>query len=295
MAGYLVKVRKKMNIVTQRRVRNVLTGNYGSVFKGRSIDFDDLREYVYGDDVKDIDWKASARSRSIMIRRYVAVRKHNILLVADNGNTMATLAPSGENKQEIATFCAGVMSYIAIHHGDYIGIVYGNKAENKRFAMKDEAAYAENFLGKYAKSTNLEGAPSDLNSLLSYVSKTYRERCFMMLITDADGISRVEPDLLRKLHARNEIMVIVVEDSPLTNQLLASSDAVEIEGKLRLSQYLRKNKRLSKAEKAYRDAQRVGIRKSLRRMGIVCCFVDSIDHAIPRIVTMLEEQKHVRK
>ena len=161
--------------------------------------------------------------------------------------------------------------------------------------MKDEAAYAENFLGKYAKSTNLEGAPSDLNSLLSYVSKTYRERCFMMLITDADGISRVEPDLLRKLHARNEIMVIVVEDSPLTNQLLTSSDTVEIEGKLRLSQYLRKNKRLSKAEKAYRDAQRVGIRKSLRRMGIVCCFVDSVDHAIPRIVTMLEEQKHVRK
>ncbi|MBR6166394.1 DUF58 domain-containing protein [Candidatus Saccharibacteria bacterium] len=295
MAGYLVKVRKKMNIITQRRVRNVLTGNYGSVFKGRSIDFDDLREYVYGDDIKDIDWKASARSRSIMIRRYVAVRKHNILLVADNGNTMATLAPSGESKQEIATFCAGVMSYIAIHHGDYIGIVYGNKAENKRFALKEDAAYAENFLGKYAKSMQLEGAPSDLNSLLSYVSKTYRERCFLMLITDADGISRVEPDLLRRLHARNEIMVIVVEDSPLTNQLLVSSDTVEIEGKLRLSQYLRKNKRLSKAEKAYRDAQRVGVRKSLRRMGIVCCFVDSVDHAIPRIVTMLEEQKHVRK
>ena len=295
MAGYLVKVRKKMNIITQRRVRNVLTGNYGSVFKGRSIDFDDLREYAYGDDVKDIDWKATARSRSIMIRRYVAVRKHNILLVADNGNTMATLAPSGESKQEIATFCAGVMSYIAIHHGDYIGIVYGNKAENNRFALKEDAAYAENFLGKYAKSMQLDGAPSDLNSLLSYVSKSYRERCFLMIITDADGISRVEPDLLRKLHARNEIMVIVVEDSPLTNQLLTSSDTVEIEGKLRLSQYLRKNKRLSKAEKAYRDAQRVGVRKSLRRMGIVCCFIDSIDHAIPIIVTMLEEQKHVRK
>lgn len=295
MAGYLVKVRKKMNILTQRRVRNVLTGNYGSVFKGRSIDFDDLREYAYGDDVKDIDWKATARSRSIMIRRYVAVRKHNILLVADNGNTMATLAPSGESKQEIATFCAGVMSYIAIHHGDYIGIVYGNKAENNRFALKEDAAYAENFLGKYAKSMQLDGAPSDLNSLLSYVSKSYRERCFLMIITDADGISRVEPDLLRKLHARNEIMVIIVEDSPLTNQLLTSSDTVEIEGKLRLSQYLRKNKRLSKAEKAYRDAQRVGVRKSLRRMGIVCCFIDSVDHAIPRIVTMLEEQKHVRK
>ena len=49
-----------MDIFAQRRVRNVLSGNYGSVFKGRSLDFDDLREYNYGDDVKDIDWKATA-------------------------------------------------------------------------------------------------------------------------------------------------------------------------------------------------------------------------------------------
>ena len=63
MPSYLVKVRKKMDIFAQRRVRNVLSGNYGSVFKGRSLDFDDLREYNYGDDVKDIDWKANLKHR----------------------------------------------------------------------------------------------------------------------------------------------------------------------------------------------------------------------------------------
>ena len=295
MPSYLVKVRKKMDIFAQRRVRNILSGNYGSVFKGRSLDFDDLREYNYGDDVKDIDWKATARSRTIMIRRYIAVRKHNILLVADNGNTMAALAPSGESKQEVATFCAGVMAYVAQHHGDLVGMIYGNKGENKRYMLKEDTAYIENFLDKYAESMKLSAPDSDLNSLLSYVAKTYRERSFMLIMSDAEGVSQIDTEMVRKLHARHEIMFIIVEDSPMTNGLLLDYDTVDIEGKMRLSRFFRQNKKVAKAEAEYREAQRVGIRKTLRRMGIVCCFVDSTNHAIPRIIGMLEEQKHVRR
>lgn len=295
MSGHLVKVRKKMDIFAQRRVRNVLSGNYGSVFKGRSLDFDDLREYNYGDDVKDIDWKATARSRSVMIRRYIAVRKHNIVLIADNGNTMATLAPSGESKQEVATFCAGVMAYIAQHHGDFVGMIYGNKNENKRYAQKEDVAYIENFLDKYAKSLNVSAPESDLNSLLDYTAKTYRERSFMIIISDAENVSQIDTELIRRLHARNEIMLIVVEDSPLSNEKLFDYDTVDIDGRMRLSRFFRENKKIARAEAEYREAQRVGIRKTLRRLGIVCCFVDSVNHAIPRIIGMLEEQKHVRR
>lgn len=295
MPSYLVKVRKKMDLFAQRRVRNVLSGNYGSVFKGRSLDFDDLREYNYGDDIKDIDWKATARSRSVMIRRYVAVRKHNIMLIADNGNTMATLAPSGESKQEVATFCAGVMAYIAQHHGDFVGMIYGNKGENKRYALKENTAHIENFLDKYSKSMKLNAPDSDLTSLLTYVSKTHRERSFLLIISDADSVSRIDTELIRKLHARHEIMFIIVEDSPMTNELLFNLDTVDLEGKMRLSRYFRENKKIAEAESQYREAQRVGIRKTLRRMGIVCSFVDSVNHAIPRIIAMLEEQKRVRR
>lgn len=284
-----------MDIFAQRRVRTVLSGNYGSVFKGRSMDFDDLREYNYGDDIKDIDWKATARSRAVMIRRYIAVRKHNILLIADNGNTMATLAPSGESKQEVAVFCAGVMAYIAQHHGDYVGMIYGNKNENKRFMQKDNVAYIEDFLDKYSRSLSISAPDSDLNSLLNYTSKTFRERSFMVIISDAESISQVDIEQVRRLHARNEIMMIVVEDSPLSNEKLYNYDTVDIDGRMRLSLFFRENKKIKKAEEEYREAQRVGIRKTLRRMGIVCCFVDSVNHAIPRIINMLEEQKHVRR
>src|SRR6478752_9672895 len=107
MASLLVKVRRKMSITAYRKVRSALEGEYASVFKGRSMDFDDLREYVPGDDVKDIEWRATARSGQVRIKRYVAIRKHNIMLVVDTGRSMAATAPSGEIKRDIAVMAAG--------------------------------------------------------------------------------------------------------------------------------------------------------------------------------------------
>ena len=295
MASYLVKVQKKMDIHSLRRVRNVLSGNYGSVFKGRSMDFDDLREYDYGDDVKDIDWKATARSRKIMVRRYIAIRKHNILIVADNGNSMSTLAPSGEPKSEVATFCAGVMTYVAQHHGDMVGMVYGNQAGNTRYAMKEDTAYLENFLGRYAHSIKTDGPESNLNSLLTYIMKGYRERLFIVVITDPDSAETIDSEIIRKLNARHEQMYIMIEDSPLTNSLLHEKDVRDIVGKIRLPQFCRKDKRLAKAEKEYRENQKLKIKKALHHFRIASTFVGGSDEAIPAIIKMLEEQKHARR
>ena len=284
-----------MDIRTMHRVRNVLVGNYGSVFKGRSMDFDDLREYSYGDDIKDIDWKATARSRSVMIRRYIAIRKHNILLVADNGNSMATLAPSGETKGEVAAFCAGVMAYIAQHHSDLIGMVYGNMNGNTRYAMKEDTTYLENFLSRYAQSVNLDNPGSNINGLLTYIAKNYRERLFIIVITDPDNAETIDSEIIRKLNARHEQMYVLVEDSPMTNSALQKEEMRDIEGKVRLPRFYRKNKMLAKAEKDYRDAQRIKIKKALHHFRIASAFVDGSDHAIPAIVRMLEEQKHARR
>lgn len=295
MASHLVKVRKKMDIQSMRRVRNVLTGNYGSVFKGRSMDFDDLREYSYGDDVKDIDWKATARSRSVMIRRYIAIRKHNILLVADNGNSMAALAPSGETKGEVATFCAGVMAYIAQHHSDITGMVYGNQGGNTRFAMKEDVAYLENFLSHYERSIKLDNPDSNINSLLTYVAKGYRERLFIIVITDPDSAETIDSEIIRKLNARHEQMYIMVEDSPITNSMFRYKEMQDINGQIRLPQFYRRDKKLIKAETDYRVAQKVKIQKALRHFRIASTFVDGTDHAIPAIVKLLEEQKHARR
>ena len=98
MTSLLRRVKVKTAIHAHRKVRGVLDGEYGSIHKGRSMDFDDLREYVLGDDVKDIDWKATARSGRPLVKRYVATRQHAVMLVVDTGRSMAALADADEHQ-----------------------------------------------------------------------------------------------------------------------------------------------------------------------------------------------------
>ena len=295
MSSHLAKIQKKMNIYAKRRVRNVLSGNYGSVFKGRGMDFDDLRVYEYGDDVKDIDWKASARSRSPMIRRYVAVRKHNIMIVADAGRNMAALAPSGEEKKDIATFVAGIIAYIANKNTDLIGMTFGNNTGNSRFPLKEGVNHIENFLNKYEKSISLSSGKTDLAALLNYVSKNYRERMFLIIIADGFSVSKIPIDIFRKLSARHEQMVVMVDDAPMTNKLFSKDEARDISEDIRLPRYLRNNRKLRKAEENMRTAVQEKTTHELKRLGICSCVVSSVDDAVPKVFKMLEEQKHARK
>lgn len=295
MSNHLAKVSKKMNIYAKRRVKNVLSGNYGSVFKGRSMDFDDLRPYEYGDDVKDIDWKASARSRIPMIRRYIAVRKHNIMIVADSGRNMAALAPSGESKIDIATFAASVIAWIANKNDDLIGITFGNSTSNTRIALKEGLSHIENCLTKYEKSVSLESDPANLNALLSYISKNFRERMFLFIITDAYNASQISQDILRRLRVRHEIMVISVEDSNITNASFFKNEVRDIVNNARIPAFLRKNRKLKDAEATMRKKVEQSNSKNFRHLGICSSVLSSTDTAVQDIFKMLEEQKHVRK
>ena len=92
----------------------------------RSLEFDDLRPYVPGDDVRDIDWKASARSGHVLIKRFVSEKHHKILVVADAGRNTTALAPSGETKRDVAAHVIGAMGLITLRRSDEIGMVFGD-------------------------------------------------------------------------------------------------------------------------------------------------------------------------
>ena len=107
MASLVSKVKGKLSIHVRRRSVALLDGGYASVHKGRSMDFDDLREYAVGDDIRDIDWKASARHGSMLIKRYVAERHFSLIIVMPAGREMAATAAGGEPKRDIAVLAAG--------------------------------------------------------------------------------------------------------------------------------------------------------------------------------------------
>ena len=107
-------------------INSILEGTYKSVYKGRSLNFSDLREYVLGDNVKDIDWKASARSRKILIKQFIAERNHNILLIIDSGEKLLGDTSVGEPKKNISLMTAGTIAYLTNKNGDTFGSLYNS-------------------------------------------------------------------------------------------------------------------------------------------------------------------------
>ena len=101
---YVEKIKANISINSSKKAIALLDGLYRSIYKGRSMDFDDLRNYSYGDDSKDIDWKSSIRSGSLLVRRYEALKRHNVVFIIDNNIKMDGVTSNYEEKKEVLMY-----------------------------------------------------------------------------------------------------------------------------------------------------------------------------------------------
>src|SRR4029078_5913051 len=85
MTSLITQVKSKLFIHSSRKSLHALDGAYASLLHGRSLDFEDLRKYEYGDQVRDIDWRATARQGTPLVKRHRAQRMHTILFAVDTG------------------------------------------------------------------------------------------------------------------------------------------------------------------------------------------------------------------
>ena len=123
MAALLPRVKSRLFIHANRRSTNLLEGEYAAITAGRSLDFDDLREYVPGDEVDDIDWKATARTGSPLVKRYKQTRRQDVILAVDTGRGMAAASQGGSPKRDVAILIAGALGYLSLRHGDAVGLI----------------------------------------------------------------------------------------------------------------------------------------------------------------------------
>lgn len=215
MTSLLHRVKSNMAIFAHRKARGMLDGEYGSVFRGRSLDFDDLRTYIPGDEVRDIDWKASARHGSPLIRRYVAVRRQTVLLVTDTGRNMAAESRSGEPKKDIAVMALGVVGYLAHRHGDVVGLVSGDSGATGTIPAKGGEAHLERLLRHVESAITPDARPSGIEHQLDHVARTVKGRNLLFVVADEVQATPELGLLLRRLRAQHEILWLTVRDADL--------------------------------------------------------------------------------
>ena len=121
-AREILKKVRQIEIRTNRLVNDSLSGEYRSVFRGRGMDFDEVREYVPGDEVRTIDWNVTARAGRPFVKKFTEERELTILLLVDLGAS-GNFGSAHQSKRELAAELASVLAFSAIRNSDKVGLI----------------------------------------------------------------------------------------------------------------------------------------------------------------------------
>ena len=118
----IIRKIRRIQIATNRLVNESLAGEYHSVFKGRGMEFDEVREYQHGDDVRTIDWNVTSRAGHPYVKRYVEERELTVMLLVD-ASASGTFGSAEKTKGEIAAEISALLAFSAIKNNDRVGAI----------------------------------------------------------------------------------------------------------------------------------------------------------------------------
>lgn len=208
--------------------RGLLEGGRYALLHSRSLEFDDLRPYVRGDDVRDIDWKASARSGSVLIKRFVDEKHHKILLVADAGRNMTASAPRGEVKIDVAANILGAFGLITLGRADQIGMVYGDNRGCVNIRQRRGETHIESMLHRFYTHALAEPGLSDIACQLDYVATHYRHPMLVIVVSDEPEVDTRLDEVVTRLAARHDVMWAMVADAPAVSTGEGGRDGYDV-------------------------------------------------------------------
>ncbi|MBO6162031.1 MAG: DUF58 domain-containing protein [Eubacterium sp.] len=288
---FLTRIRTGITLYAKKKTSNLLDGDFRSIFRGRSLDFDDLREYSYGDNVRDIDWKASSKTGKMLIRRYIAERKHNILLIGDSGHKMIADTDGGAHKEELAVMALGTIAWLANRHGDDFALLM-NRGEGLDYSFfKSGEVHFERIVRRYETSIGKD-TKRHLGELLTYVAENFRRRMLVFIVTDMDGETGITDTLLQQLTVNSDVMIISISDAYLTDTG-SNTLAYDIEKKNYEAEFLQHSRSLAQLERRERKERHDRIVELCKQYDVGYTMIRKEDELIDRIVDMIEEHKGI--
>lgn len=181
----IIKKIKRVHIKSRRTVNNLMAGHYRSVFRGSGIEFEEVREYSPGDDVKSIDWNVSARFGRPFIKRYREERESIVMLLIDVSASLQFGTFSGQ-KLETAAEVASVLAFNAIKNNDKVGVIFFTDQVEKYIPPKKGSAHIWRVI-KEIFTFVPQGRGTDIGSAVEFMSRISKKRCFVFVLSDFLG------------------------------------------------------------------------------------------------------------
>ncbi len=286
----LVRARLALPIV--RQATGLFEGAHTSILTGKGHDFEDLTDYVPGDDVRDIDWKVSARAGSPVIKRFERETDVFTQLVVDTGREMLAATPSYENKYDVALMAAETLAFLSSQRGDRLGMVMGDSSGVAHFPGRHGVAHLE-YVMRSAQNRLGEGrGAARVSGLLEYVLRTTHERSLVILVTDQHWPQPSDEISLRRVRTRHELLVVRVADMPLTQENV--DYMMEIDGDIPLPAYIRDDAEFRAELMADRQMWEERSAAVLRSHEVLHAPVSASEDVLPAIMSLLRRQHRAR-
>ncbi|WP_138429379.1 DUF58 domain-containing protein [Fodinibius saliphilus] len=178
----ILKKVRKIEIRTKGMVNNILGGEYQSAFKGRGMEFSEVREYNYGDDIRQIDWNVTARTGDPFIKQFEEEREQTLMLCVDISPS-GIFGSKGQSKMELSIEICAVLAFSAIKNGDKVGLILFTDKVEKVIPPKKGRKHVLRLIRELL-TTEPESTGTDLSEALSYVNRLLNRRAIVIFASD---------------------------------------------------------------------------------------------------------------
>lgn len=215
---------KEIQVRTRHLVTDVLAGDYESAFKGRGMEFDEVREYQPGDDVRHIDWNVTARMSAPFIKVHKEERELTVLILVDVSSS-ELFGSTGEFKRDLAAEAAAILAYTAVRNNDRVGLIVFDEEVRTYIPAKKGPTHVWRVIREILGYQSARGRGTDLAEALSYLGRVQKRRALVFLISDF--IDQGYGHRLRTASARHDITAVSIRDA--RERSLPSVGFVELE------------------------------------------------------------------
>ncbi len=178
----LIKKVRKLEIKIRKLVDTTFAGEYHSAFKGQGLEFDEVRPYQYGDDVRSIDWNVTAKTGETFIKQFREEREQ-ILFVLFDVSGSGDFGPADENKRLIGMEIASVLAFSALKNGDKFGLATFSDRIEKYYKPNKGRKHILKIVRGVLSHTN-KSDQTDITFALDFIKNTLKRRSILLIISD---------------------------------------------------------------------------------------------------------------
>ena len=204
----ILKKVRKIEIQTRALSQNIFAGSYRSAFKGRGMAFSEVREYQFGDDVRDIDWNVTARFHHPYVKVFEEERELTVMLLIDVSGSL-DFGTTLQMKKDLATQIAATIAFSAIQNNDKIGIIFFSDRVEKYIPPKKGRKHIL-YIIREMLDFHAESKKTNLNLAMEYLTKVINRHCTVFVISDF--YASINKDTFLIVNKKHDVVAVQIFD-----------------------------------------------------------------------------------